>query len=540
MTLLVVIPFTARDLPLTLSLLDWMEHLGGCSAYPCLLVQDCRLEKGAAQPVLEKCKSLFKSVDSISTPSPLQNETWPAGPNWMFETTLLHFKTTNSKLPWLWLEPDCVPMKEGWLKMLDDAYAGIWKRKPYLGQVILPGLPKMPSEMLSGVAIYPPDAHKVMLGPLSQARLRSAFDVSTALHVVPHAMHTRLIWNFHGSERNLPPTFVRRIEKGHPKNALPLSAIPPQTVLFHRCKDGSLINLLRGDTDATIPQLLMAWKLNTRIAKAEVGAQRNGAVKHSNTSSTRLPLFYHVVERHQQRSASDEARVFTAVKSWITLYKTGRVIPCHLWEHDYPRSAKQLGDKRDLPYFKDVIAEGLTRCASDDFLLWTNDDTVLHSGVLDALTEKVKSVDCVGSFRVNFDKVSEEDLKHTPKTLLERGEKNADGTLRIDLGRDLFAWRKSWLIEHWLELPDFLLGELEFDVVMAVMVRREAGIFTDKRNVLQIMPSCELDRGYVLHCKHERQWTGADAKDSPAKIHNKRLAIEWYATHGTPALISNF
>jgi hypothetical protein len=157
-----------------------------------------------------------------------------------------------------------------------------------------------------------------------------------------------------------------------------------------------------------------------------------------------------------------------------------------------------------------------------------------------ALTERLKTTDCVGSFRVNFDKVTEESLKLTPQALAANGEKNGDGTLRIDLGRDLFAWRKSWLVENWLAIPDFLLGELEFDVVMAVMVRRESGVFTDKRNVLQIMPGCEIDRGYVLHEKHERQWTAKEAKDSAAKIHNKRLAIEFYATNGYPSLISNF
>lgn len=534
MRLLVVIPFTARDLQLTLTLLDWCSHLGGCSDNPCLLVQDCRLAKDAGKPVFESAAKTFKSVEVITTPHPLQSEVWPAGPNWMFETTLLHLaKTKTPQEPWLWLEPDCVPMREGWLKDLENTYNSVCKRKPYVGQVILPGLPKMPTEMLSGVAIYPPDAHKLMLGPLSQARLRTAFDVSTALHVVPHALHTRLIWNFHG-ERDLPPSFVRTLGRGHAKNVLPLSAIPPQTVLFHRCKDGSLINLLRGDTDATIPQLWMAWRMNARIEKP-------GAVVAVSKRSERAPTFYHVCERHTQRSPSDDQRVMTAVKSWLTLYKTGRVVPAHLWEYDYPRSARALGDKRDLPYFKDVIAEGLWRCKrDDDVILWTNDDTVLHPNVVQALSDRLKTSACVGSFRVNFDKVSEADLKNTPTTLAARGEKNGDGSLRIDLGRDLFAWRKSWLVENWLSIPDFLLGELEFDVVMAVMVRRESGVFTDKRNVLQIMPGCEIDRGYVLHEKHERQWTAKEAKDSAAKIHNKRLAIEYYAMNGFPSLISNF
>lgn len=535
MILTVILPFTAADHQLALNLLDWIEHLDGQLPNPCVLIPDCKLSKGHIAAVEAKAKAVFASVTVVPTPTALKDEKWPAGPNWMFETALTHWRGTKNTTPFLWLEPDCVPMKKGWLGMLGDTYQSVCKRRPYVGQVVLPGLPKLPTEMLSGVAIYPHDAWKLMLNPMSQKRLTEAFDVSTALHVVPHAMHTRLIWNFHG-EKGLPPTFVKTIEKNHPKNALPLSAIPPQTVLFHRCKDGSLINLLRGDSDATIPQILMAWKM-----RAEIKKPGSGAIGSVTVRKEKPMRFYHVVERHTQRSAEDDARVMTAVRSWIELYKTGKVTPCHLWEYDYPRSARALGDRRDLPYFKDVIAEGLCRAKrDDDVIVWTNDDTVLHPTVLNSLEAKLKVVPCVGSFRVNFDKVSEADLKEPPATLLQRGEKNIDGSLRLDLGRDLFAWRKSWLVEHWLEIPDFLLGELEFDIVMAVMVRREAGVFTDKRNVLQVMPQCELEKGLVLHQKHTRQWTSGEAKDAAAKLHNKRLAIQFYATGGFPSLISTF
>jgi hypothetical protein len=540
-TLLVVLPFTGGDLRLAAELLDWIDHLGGARENAALLIADCKLAPAQVDPIRAKSATVFKRVELIATPRPLPNEKWPAGPNWMFETCLRWSEQTRNKAAFLWLEPDCVPMREGWLRDIENAYFGVSKRKPFMGQVILPGLPKLPHEMLSGVAVYPADAHKTMLKKVAEERMKRAFDVSTAELVVGQTIHSRLIWNFHGEE-NMPPTFVKVIEKGHPKNALPLSAIPKPTVLFHRCKDSSLMNLLRGDSDATIPQILMAWKMQREIGKAGAVNEAIGhvpAVAGAGKSASDY-RFFHVCERHQQRNVADDIRVATAVRSWIGLYKTGRVIPRHLWEHDYPRSASQLGDKRDLPYFKDVITEGLTGARDNDVILWTNDDTVLHPRVITALEEKLARVPCVSSFRVNFNKISDEDLKEPPHTLWQRGEKNADGTLRLDLGRDLFAWRKSWLVEHWLEIPDFLLGELEFDVAMAVMIRKEAGIFTDKRNVLQIMPSCELERGFVIHKLHERQWTSKEAKDSAAKIHNKRAAIQWYAENSFPSLISTF
>lgn len=529
MTLTVVIPFSKSDITLCEGLIEWIDRLGGCPNNPCLLVADCKLAKDQVESVSNLVKRAFKSVNVISTPFSLPSEKWPIGPNWMFETALRHLE--NTKEPFLWLEPDSVPMKSSWLVDIENAYKSICNRRHFMGQVMRPGLPGLPDEMLSGVAVYPADACKRLLKTVVQSKTKKAFDVATAEIVAPQTQHTRLIWNFHGPARDMPPTFVREIEKGHPKNALPLNAIPPQTVLFHRCKDGSLINLLRGDSDATIPQILMAFLMQREIVTRP----------KLETPKVREITFYHVVERHVQKSPEDENRILTAVKSWMTLYKTGRVIPCHLWENDYPRSSKTLGDRRHLPYWKDVIAEGMTRCKNpNDAILWTNDDTVLHPGVVDAMTVKLKTAQCIGSFRVNYDKVDDGAITGNPDLLRQRGERDSNGDLRSDLGRDLFAWKKSWLTEHWLEIPDFILGELEFDVVMAVIVRRESGIYTDRRNVTQVMPSCELDKGFVLHQKHERQWTSSEHKDSPAKLHNKRLAIQWYAESGYPSLISNF
>ena len=533
MNLTVVIPFTQADAALAESLLEWIEKLGGCPANPCLLVADCKLAKDVVKAVADRARRAFLTVTVTATPFSLPNEKWPIGPNWMFETALRAFGERNDR-PFLWLEPDATPMKASWLADIENAYLACCKRKPFMGQVMRPGLAGLPNEMLSGVAVYPADACKRLLKEVIASKTKKAFDVATAEIVAPIAQHTRLIWNFHGPSRDASPTFVRVIEKGHPKNALPLSAIPTPTVLFHRCKDASLINLLRGDSDATIAQILMAFLARDSEAKGP-------ATMAKTEPRLRETMFYHVVERHAQKSAEEEARILTAVKSWVALYKTGRVIPCHLWETDYPRSAKTLGDRRHLPYLKDVIAEGMTKCRRpDDAVLWTNDDTVLHPGVVAAMTDKLKRVPCVGSFRVNFDRVESEAIASNPDLLRQRGERDHDGNLRSDLGRDLFAWRKSWLTEHWLEIPDFILGELEFDVVMAVIVRREAGIYTDKRNVLQVMPACELDKGFVLHQKHERQWTASEHKDSAAKIWNRRLAIAWYAQNSFPSLISSF
>src|SRR5688572_6230511 len=101
--LLIVLPFAAQDVPVTISLLKWCEQLG-YTGYDCLLVADAKTKRTALDAIKALAKKVFASIGCVPTNGSLPNETWPIGPNWMFETALL--ATLPHKRPWLWLEPD--------------------------------------------------------------------------------------------------------------------------------------------------------------------------------------------------------------------------------------------------------------------------------------------------------------------------------------------------------------------------------------------------------------------------------------------------
>lgn len=522
MNLLVVIPFHSGDLTLAQNLLAWIDELGKLPENPCLLVADAKLSKQQIEPLAKTAGEIFKSVAVGSPPFPLPDEKWPRGANWMFETAA-HWIRQNHKGPWLWLEPDAVPMRAGWLAEIESAYAAA--KKPFLGQIIRPNQAGLPAQMLSGVAVYPGELPKAIFQRLLQTKRNVAWDVCCAPTIVPLTHNSRLFWNWHNQK--MPPTFVRKKQAGQPENALPLGIIPKDAVLAHTSKDGSLIGLLRGDGEPDIGQLFMMWK-----QKLEGMSANGGPSQAPWTPSKRALKFVHAVERHVNGDLEALRRSTAALRSWVALYKTKRMTPAHLWEHDYPRSSKSMDDPRGLPFLKDVLVEGMTKAGPDDVIVLTNDDTLLRPGVLEALETKLKSVDACGSFRLNFERGQVPDAKAPLEAVLKLG--------KPDLGRDLFAFRKQWLKDHWFNLPDFLLGELEWDLVMSVMVRRSAGIFTSRKNIVEPMPACEIERGYVLHEKHEAAWVSGAQKQSPSKIWNKRLAIEWYAKNGFPSLISTF
>jgi hypothetical protein len=523
MKLLVVIPFSRSDFTLAENLLEWMEELGRYEDNEALLVRDGKLTELECTKLYATARRVFKAVHSISPPFSLPDERWPIGPNWMFETTLRHFiGLKNPNVPWLWVEPDCVPMRQSWLRDIETTYARA--KQPFMGQVVVPGMQGLPERMLSGVAVYPSDAMYLnnLLRVVVQTKTRTAWDVASASVVVPYTHHTRLIYNFHG-EKDRPPTFVAKRTHGHPINAMEPKDIPITTSLFHRCKDGSLTGLLRGDGDATIQQLWMAYKLKTTIQS--IGKQ---------TIEVREPLrFFHSVEMHEDKDDEATRRVTQAYRSWERIYKTGQMKPAHVWEHDYPRDARSIGDKRCLPFLKDLLIPAMTKARhDDDVIVWTNNDSVLHPKIIEALDAKLQSVDACGSFRVNFDRIERAIFDTDPGILVQRGT--------LDLGRDLFAFKKKWLKKRWTEIPDFLIGELEFDLVIATLIRRDAGVYTTKLNWDQLVNVCEIERGYLLHAMHERAWVSDAQRNSAAKMWNRDLAVKFYASKGFASLISNF
>lgn len=240
--------------------------------------------------------------------------------------------------------------------------------------------------------------------------------------------------------------------------------------------------------------------------------------------------FIHVVERHQQRDLESERRVNNAVASWTHHYSKG-MPSCHVWEWQYPRSADEtIGDPRHLPYLKDVLAQGFKIATEpDDIILLTNDDTVLHHHIVTAMTRMLQNVDALSSFRMNFKKDNMPALDTPTAKIRQWGESCH--------GRDLFAFRAEWLRRNWAEIPDMILGEIEFDLVLAALIRIAAGVETTKDNFSIQQPACELDRGYVIHESHERNWALDKFADAPAKRHNNRLYVEWMRKHGLEELI---
>lgn len=129
--------------------------------------------------------------------------------------------------PTLWCESDAIPTRPTWMDEIETEY--FYAGKPFMGDFhALGAIPHM-----TGNAVYPPNWRELApsIARLPQPRPVQGWDtlcVHETLHQSHHSYRIQQAW-------------VEPMPRITEANA---SMIHPDTALFHRCKDGSLIDLI--------------------------------------------------------------------------------------------------------------------------------------------------------------------------------------------------------------------------------------------------------------------------------------------------------
>lgn len=202
MNLLIVIPFCSADWQSAERLLDWMFHQRSQLALGhCLVASSADTHPEMRLRVKISAEIAFENVREFTAAKPAE---LPAK---------LHFFREVAKhvggftrWPWLWLEPDCVTLDSEWYGQLSAAYEAQPCR--YYG----PHLKGKDGAFLGRTSIYP--------GPAIN-------DLDTKRNFLPMSAKCRLI------------------QHGAFKAGDDLKNIRCDAIIFHGCKDGSLIKALR-------------------------------------------------------------------------------------------------------------------------------------------------------------------------------------------------------------------------------------------------------------------------------------------------------
>jgi hypothetical protein len=230
--LLAVIAFCGKDVELAKRNLHWMVELGGVKGFPCLLSYDDYTSKHHVQEIRKLAEAAFGEVKS----NPYRARTdlgWPAGANVAWQNTA-QFVEANYRIPWLWIEADAVPVKPSWMEVISGEY---YKRgKSFFGPVV------DERGHCNGVMVYPWNAASRL--PRAMAATGLAWDYvcfpdmqSDHATAEPYIQH---VWGWHENRAHPHAGDAMRFH-----NQSDLRWLKPEAALFHRAKDGSLIERLR-------------------------------------------------------------------------------------------------------------------------------------------------------------------------------------------------------------------------------------------------------------------------------------------------------
>jgi len=229
----VVIAFHSGDAEQAADLLLWIEQLGGAPAHEALLMVDGGVRWDVVIDIITLANRVFRHVTVIALEDSIIG--WPRGANALFLRAAEHCAGLNQ--PFLWLEPDCVPLSRDWLERIQQSYTD-----GFLGHIYECNSPGLPRRLLSGVAVYPPSAYEIT-HPFVGNQPHLAWDVSAAEAILPTAKDSHLFHHFWG-DKDLPPTFASSKTDQSPINTLTLDHLRKGAVLFHRNKDGTLRQLV--------------------------------------------------------------------------------------------------------------------------------------------------------------------------------------------------------------------------------------------------------------------------------------------------------
>lgn len=243
--MIVILNFCNHDRDMALRQLQRIAQLGAGKKHDIVLQfsQGVRAVGGQHELVTEAEKG-FASV-STNTPCTEEERGWPRSPNhgWLAAVTLVREKIMK---PWFWMEPDLTILKATALDVFEAEYIRVNPEvdpkakvkpsvRPFMGaEVVSPA-----GRRMSGCGMYPAK----VVAFLAKKRLHDfsvreeAFDSYLASEIVPYAHFTPLLQNIHVTSRDpdVAPTFPTQES---------LSIIDPRAVMFHRCKDFSLVDRL--------------------------------------------------------------------------------------------------------------------------------------------------------------------------------------------------------------------------------------------------------------------------------------------------------
>lgn len=186
-----------------------------------------------SRQIQEKLQDKFEKVHLLACRRK-DGASYPSAPNQMYYDLVTTFGQTplwlNQYYAWLNLEPDCVPLRPGWISELIAGFKSAESR----GAACIGFIHNDPIRHMNGVAVYSTDFYqRVPGGKLGGGSLSITYDINQARNIIPIAEDSALI---HFDYRR--PTIV-------PEDLFGPKRDNTEPALYHGVKDRSARDAVR-------------------------------------------------------------------------------------------------------------------------------------------------------------------------------------------------------------------------------------------------------------------------------------------------------
>ena len=236
--MIVAISYHNGDLPL---MIRWANHVAKLGTYQNHSIIIAPVHDAFTEEVEEIVRPAFGKFHI--QPCFHTESGWPISCNKAFENVATYIEL-KEKQPFLWMEPDAVPLKSSWI---DDIQADYNKnKKPFMGDFVgIRGVMPNGVDHMSGIAVYPWNLSHY--APSIFRNENIAWDIASGREVVPQMARTKLI------QHDWVPTEKWRRDKVTPDLVNPLAVVYHPDKLGVLFKDGLSPNGAGGDLQTGIP-----------------------------------------------------------------------------------------------------------------------------------------------------------------------------------------------------------------------------------------------------------------------------------------------
>ena len=239
--MIVVAPFCIKDCKSAHKNITWAHELDGKLPFKVMLSYDTDVPEDWIKKIDDISHHTFDEVVHFNYNEWMGNPSWPSPQNYSFGKVCREI-ISNYDEPFLFWEPDAVPIRERWMHDIERDYQKCGK--PFMGHIVH-GAFDQNSMHLNGVAVYPPNLHEystaIMIPPQGVA-----WDVAGSFDgVVQNSRHSKLIMNVWEIDAKNRPCTSGGIVPSFPDQKTVDDVVDFEASLFHRNKDLSLVDRLR-------------------------------------------------------------------------------------------------------------------------------------------------------------------------------------------------------------------------------------------------------------------------------------------------------